>query len=210
MSPEEQSSERQTSEERKREFMRLLSPLRHRLMHFARAMTRDAHEADDLAADTVLAAFEGFGDVRDPKAFLGFLFTICSRLHRKKRLRSRFIGTYCEERALDRRDDGTSPEASAEVQLLYRALAQLPERQREAVMLFEISDLPLEEIRTIQGGSLSGVKMRIARGREALAKLLGVPISDSGQPEEDRAHSPKSGDDDTVAFLTVSGAHRHA
>ncbi|HVK40054.1 MAG TPA: RNA polymerase sigma factor [Candidatus Kapabacteria bacterium] len=200
------------STERNREFMRLLTPVQHRLMHFARAMTRDVHEADDLVADTVLAALERFAEVRDQRAFLSFLFTIASRLHRRKRLRSMFFGDYCEERALRIHDPGVSPESSAEVQLLYRALAQLPERQREAVMLFEISDLTLEEIRAIQGGSLSGVKMRVVRGREALSRILGVPanggggIADRGRPstpELDREF-------DNMSLLTITGATRNA
>jgi RNA polymerase sigma-70 factor (ECF subfamily) len=198
--------------ERNRQFMLLLTPLQHRLMHFARAMTRDVHEADDLVADTVLTALERFGEVREPRAFLGFLFTIASRLHRRKRLRSKFFGRYSEEAALRIDDPGISPEASAEVQMLYRALAQLPERQREAVMLFEISDLSLEEIREIQGGSLSGVKMRVVRGREALSRILGVPAANGGArndrdrpptPDADRGH-------DGISLLTITGATRNA
>ena len=45
---------------------------------------------------------------------------------------------------------------------------------RETVVLFDVSDLSLEEIRRIQGGTLSGVKMRLKRGRERLARVLGV------------------------------------
>jgi RNA polymerase sigma-70 factor (ECF subfamily) len=56
--------------------------------------------------------------------------------------------------------------------VLDRALARLPEKQREAVILFEISGFSLAEIREIQGGSLSGVKSRIVRGRDNLANLL--------------------------------------
>ena len=61
-----------------------------------------------------------------------------------------------------------------EVVLLYRALDELSASQREAVVLFEISGLSLEEVREIQGGSLSGVKSRISRGRQRLAELLGA------------------------------------
>src|SRR5439155_5929322 len=71
-------------------------------------------------------------------------------------------------------DDRTpSPDARLDTEALDRALARLPEKQREAVILFEISELSLAEIREIQGGSLSGVKSRIVRGREKLALLLG-------------------------------------
>jgi DNA-directed RNA polymerase specialized sigma24 family protein len=77
-------------------------------------------------------------------------------------------------------DEGTTPERAADVAMLNRALARLPERQREAVVLFEISDLSLEEIRVIQGGSLSGVKSRIVRGRQKLAELLDAADTAAG------------------------------
>jgi DNA-directed RNA polymerase specialized sigma24 family protein len=39
-------------------------------------------------------------------------------------------------------------------------------------VLFEISGFPLEEIRQLQGGTLSGVKSRLKRGREQLRVWL--------------------------------------
>jgi DNA-directed RNA polymerase specialized sigma24 family protein len=44
-----------------------------------------------------------------------------------------------------------------EVEALYRAMKRLPEKQREAVSLYEISGFSLAEVQQIQGGSLSGV-----------------------------------------------------
>jgi len=48
----------------------------------------------------------------------------------------------------------------------------LPERQKEALSLFELADFPIEEIRKIQGGTASGVKMRLVRARAKLAILM--------------------------------------
>lgn len=166
--------------------MALLDPVRHRLAHFARAMAGDDEDAQDLISDTVLAAFERFETVRDHEAFLAYLFTIAARIHKRKRWRARLFGRYDHENASAMRDRGTPPDISADVCALYEALAQLPERQREAVALFEISGLTLEEIRSIQGGSLSAVKMRLVRGRKELARLLGVPERKGG--EEEMAH----------------------
>lgn len=42
------------------------------------------------------------------------------------------------------------------------------------MILFEIVGLSLNEIQTIQGGSLSGVKSRLVRGRKHLARIMGV------------------------------------
>jgi RNA polymerase sigma-70 factor (ECF subfamily) len=167
-----ESRDRTERKERQERFLELLLPIRNRLAHFARAMTRNREEADDLVSDTILAALERFDQVRGPEAFLSYLFTIAVRIHKRRRWRARLFGAYNEERAAAIAYDGTSPDATADVAMLRQALARLPERQREAVVLFEISDLSLEEIRQIQGGSLSGVKSRVVRGRERLAELL--------------------------------------
>jgi RNA polymerase sigma-70 factor (ECF subfamily) len=169
------------SEDRRERFLELLLPLRHRLTQFARAMVGgDRDEADDLVGDTILAAFERFDQIRGHEAFLSYLFTIALRIHKRRRWRRKLFGAYDEERAASIRDNGSSPESSADVVLLHRALSRLPERQREAVVLFEITGLSLEEVREIQGGSLSGVKSRVSRGRQELARLLGATDHPAG------------------------------
>ena len=57
-------------------------------------------------------------------------------------------------------------------ELLYTALAQLPEIQREAIVLFEISGFSIAEIAELQGAGISAIKQRLARGRQALLELL--------------------------------------
>ena len=149
--------------DRQERFLALLLPVRNRLVHFARAMTRHREEADDLVGDTILAALERFDQIRGHEAFLSYLFTIAVRIHRRRRWRGRLFGSYNEEQAATIPDRGSSPDRAADVAMLHKALAKLPERQREALVLFEISDLTLEEIRVVQGGSLSGGKARIVR-----------------------------------------------
>lgn len=157
---------------RQEQFLLLLLPLRTRLAQFTRAMTADYEDGRDLMSDTVLVAFERFEQVREPVAFLSYLFTIAVRLHRRRLTRERSRVAYDDGVAIHLRSSAQSPESSADVRILYDALARLPERQREAVALFEISGLPLEAIRKIQGGTLSGVKARVARGRRRLQRLL--------------------------------------
>jgi RNA polymerase sigma-70 factor (ECF subfamily) len=193
--------------ERKERFMALLNPVRHRLAHFARAMANDYDDAQDLISDTVLAAYERFDQLRDPQAFLGFLFTIAARIHKRRRWRGRIFGTYDPDAAASMHDRGMQPDISADVRNLYDALARLPERQREALALFEISGLSLEEIRGIQGGSISAVKMRLVRGRKQLAQLLGVPEPDATSTgradaiDAGRAGAPPEGIAPRMAYM---------
>jgi RNA polymerase sigma-70 factor (ECF subfamily) len=126
----------------------------------------------DVEAETLLIAFERIDTVRNPEAFLGFVFTIARRVCTKIRKRGTIFRSLTEEDGEQFVADDRSPEVSAEVRLLYDALARLPVRQREAVILFEIVGLPLEEIREIQSGTLSGVKSRVTRGRQNLTEFL--------------------------------------
>jgi len=55
---------------------------------------------------------------------------------------------------------------------LHRALALLPEAQREALILFEISGFSIKEVAGLQAASISAVKQRLKRGREKLTEIL--------------------------------------
>jgi RNA polymerase sigma-70 factor (ECF subfamily) len=165
-------------DEEQRHFLELLEPIRPGLARYCRAITTDRETARDLASETILIAYEHFATITgDEKSFSSYLFTTASRLHKRWRWRGKRKVAYDATRAAEIIDTNPAPDSGADIELLYAALRQLPESQREAVVMFEISGLTLEEIRQIQGGSLSGVKSRIARGREKLAKLLGANLA---------------------------------
>ena len=58
---------------------------------------------------------------------------------------------------------------------LVAALAQLPEKQRQALVLHHLCDLPVEAVAREVGAPEGTVKARLSRGRTALAALL-TPI----------------------------------
>jgi len=63
--------------------------------------------------------------------------------------------------------------SSLEVRALVdRALNEMPEHYRTAVVLRDLEDLSYEEITEVLGVSLGTVKSRVGRGREALRKRL--------------------------------------
>ncbi|HHZ65615.1 MAG TPA: hypothetical protein EYN51_09010 [Flavobacteriales bacterium] len=69
-------------------------------------------------------------------------------------------------------DAGSELETNVDIGLLYEKMDLLPTKQKEALILFEISGFALKEIQEIQGDSLSAVKLRLSRGREKLKELL--------------------------------------
>ena len=154
--------------------MELLKPVQPNLERFVLAMTRDTETARDITAETILVAFERFETLRNPQAFLSFLFTIAVRIHRKQRNRAQRTAPLDQEILPEIIAPDTPPDIAADISALYSALQSLPEKQREAVVLFEITGLRMKEIREIQGGTLTAVKVRISRGRKKLAEVLGV------------------------------------
>ena len=165
-------------DEEQRRFLELLEPIRPGLARYCRANCRDRETARDLASETILIAYEHFASIKgDEKSFASYLFTTATRLNKRWRWRGKRKVAYDEVQALEIHDPNPAPDSGADIELLYATLRRLPQAQREAVVMFEITGLSLEEIRQIQGGSLSGVKSRIARGREKLAKMLGADLA---------------------------------
>jgi RNA polymerase sigma-70 factor (ECF subfamily) len=166
-------SSEQALRERQVRFMALLRPYHTPLSRFVHALTQDAEAGRDLLSETILQAYEGLGTLRNDDAFRSYIFTIVRRLHYRQLRRKKWWGVFDPSQA-ERIADSNSPapDSRLDTMLLDRAIATLPKKQREAVILFEISGFSLEEIREIQGGSLSGVKSRIVRGRDRLVKML--------------------------------------
>ena len=158
--------------EKQEEFMTLYRPCHDAFCRYCHGLTGNREDAGDLVGDTVLVALENFDNLRNKESFKAWLFGIARRLMLHVHRRSKFKGKYNEEDAFLLPDTEPSPDKHPDIKVLYTALGQLPLKQREAIVLFELSGFHLEEIKEIQGGSLSGVKTRLKRAREKLRKIL--------------------------------------
>ena len=117
----------------------------------------------------MLGAYQSFPSLRDRQAFRKFLSTIAVRLYRRKQWRGRLFAPL--EAAADLCYESTR-ESSHDLDVLIRALDRLPAKEREALVLFELSELSIKEIQEIQGGTASGVKSRMSRARIRLKEML--------------------------------------
>jgi RNA polymerase sigma-70 factor, ECF subfamily len=154
-------------------FMALLAPCHEQLSRFTHALTQDVEDGRDLLSDTILRAYDGLDALKSDHGFVSFIFTIARRSFYRELRRRKWWGVF-DRQVAERIPDHNSfsSETRLDTSLLNEALNKLPIKQREAVILFEISGLSLEEVREIQGGSISGVKSRIVRGRARLGNLL--------------------------------------
>jgi RNA polymerase sigma-70 factor (ECF subfamily) len=131
-------------------------------------------EGSDLMNETLLVAFEKFDKVNSEEAFFSFLCGIAVRLLSNENKRQKLADLSIEKqvKVIDIND---RTELKTEVRLLHEALAKLPEIQKEALILFEISGFSIIEIAEMQESSPDAVKQRLKRGREKLKSLLTVP-----------------------------------
>ena len=155
----------------KEKFFRLYEPVHPNLSRFVQAMVRNEEDAKDIISQTVLVAYDSFGKLRNRQAFLGFLFGIAHRLI-KRHFSNRKHMESLDTQEVQNIASGAVAQTKADVAILNRALEALPLEQQEAVILFEVTGLPLKEIAAMQGVSLSTVKSRVTRGREKLRMML--------------------------------------
>ena len=173
------------SKKKQEQFLALYEPIHDRFERFCRARVYGDMDFRDLMNDSLLVAFEKFETLRSKEAFLSFLFSISVRIignyHQKKKV-ERFQK---EDNILAIQDKNSNPQEQADVHFLHQALAQLPEEQRECILLFEIAGFSLKEIVEIQGASESAIKQRLKRGREKLAEIL---TFDASTLNKERTH----------------------
>lgn len=146
----------------------------------------DEAEAEDIAQAVFVQVWKTASRYQATARFSTFLFTIarnlCLNEHRR---RTRHPADSLDEPRADDEahpyrqvEDRSAPAADAAAQRgeLYakvaEALADLPEKQRTAIVLCREGELSYEEIAAVLGTSLQATKSLIHRGREVLKARL--------------------------------------
>lgn len=163
---------------------------RDRMWAVALRTTRDPDMAADAVQDGFISAFRRAGSFRGDAAVTTWLHRIIVNASLDRLRRRRPTSPLPEYDLADRRDDHSSTEVRLDVQ---EALARLPEGQRMALVLVDMHAVPVAEAAVILGVAEGTIKSRCARGRAALAELLGLdPRRRPGATPDDRAR-PRSG-----------------
>jgi RNA polymerase sigma-70 factor (ECF subfamily) len=154
------------------EFHRELTGVIRHLRAFARSLCGCRDRADDLAQETLLKAWAARDRYVAGTSFRAWTFTILRNHYFGQLRRERFTGNYDEAVAERVLQTGGSQESTVEATDVLRALATLPEAQREVLILVAIGNLGYEEIAQICGIALGTVKSRISRARAMLAAVM--------------------------------------
>jgi RNA polymerase sigma factor (sigma-70 family) len=136
--------------------------------------------AEDIIQECFLALLEGASFDADRGSLRAYLFGITRNLALERVRLAERESEEVEERevALEPLEDLLLAERSEAV---ARAVAALPIRQREALVLFEYEDLSLEEIAQVTGIETGAIKARLHRAREALRRRLALLVADRAE-----------------------------
>lgn len=160
--------------------------LKYQNMVFSTAMRllTNPAEAEDVAQEVFLKAFERFNELRESPTAGGWLKTVATNMSLNHLTRYRSRWSFFSELARAGETDEEPIEFAApdtfeqdleqadRHQVIDRALQKLPPAQRVPLVLFHLEGLSYDQIAAKLNVSLGKVKTDIFRAREAMRKRL--------------------------------------
>jgi len=150
------------------EFAELYDAAYGRVVAHAYAITADFGDAQELAQEAFLRAWQRWTRIRryqDPAAWVAHVARNLA-LSRWRRTRTAARGLW--RMGAPDQSPGPGPESVA----LVRALQQIPAAQRRALVMHHMADMSVAAIAAEEGVAVGTIKARLSRGRAALAPLL--------------------------------------
>ena len=166
---------------------------------FARSMTRDEADADDLVQETYLRAYRAWHTFEPGSDCRRWLVTICRNVFLRTREReARRVDTGGDDAVLETmaavREASPFAQQNADaifsrmdlVPAIRKALGTLPDAFRSAVVLVDVEGQSYDEAATVLGVPIGTVRSRLFRGRRLLQQQLLTYAKDAGiaVPEE--------------------------
>ena len=138
---------------------------------FARTLCNDRAQAEDLAQDALARAWasrDRFEMGTNMKAWTFMILRNQFYSDKRRSWRSSQLDPEVAERTLVAVTSGT---ANLELDELRRAMAMLPDDQREALILIGAGGLSYDEASEICGVAVGTIKSRVSRARDRLALI---------------------------------------
>jgi RNA polymerase sigma factor (sigma-70 family) len=145
------------------------------LRAFGRSLSGDRDLADDLVQETLMKAWAARGRFQAGTNMRAWTFIILRNLYFSQVRRRRFRGEWDDLTADRILAAPASQDRHVELGDLQRALLQLPQSQREALILVGAGGFAYEEAAEICGVAVGTIKSRVARGRVALEAAMSDP-----------------------------------
>jgi RNA polymerase sigma-70 factor (ECF subfamily) len=144
-----------------------------RLFYYIRRLVPSEADAWELLQETWIRVHRSLGSLRDPRALPAFLYrtarnTTISRLRRRELdIEPLADDGHCDESPSDQF------EAFDNAELVHHTLDQLPLAQREALTLYFLQDLSIDDIARLLDVPVGTVKSRLHYAKLAMRNLLG-------------------------------------
>jgi RNA polymerase sigma-70 factor (ECF subfamily) len=171
-------------------FDRFVEHFRSKVFAYSWMMCGQREDAEEVAQEALMRAFESFDQLRTPEHIRSWIFRIAKNACLMKRRKSAFApehelsldeflpvpGTDGEQRQIEIADWSALPETellNAELrQEIHRAITELPESYRAVVLLRDVEELSTEETAQVLELSTDVVKQRLHRGRLSIRQKL--------------------------------------
>ena len=162
----------------------LVRKYQHRVLKLVRRFVSDAAEAEDVAQEAFIKAYRALASFRGDSAFYTWLYRIAINTAKNALVSNRrrpvdFDLDLQDPEQYDRHarlKEGDTPEGvllTEEIRsVVEKAMEQLPEDLRTAIVLRELEGLSYEEIAEAMDCPVGTVRSRIFRAREAIDKKL--------------------------------------
>ena len=176
-------------------FDEVVARYKHKIFNYIFRMIGDSDEAEDLTQEVFVKMYLSLATFRSEASLNTWLYRIAGNLcidsHRKRTRRQNALGgatiSLSEPAAgeASAEDGGPGRDVAdrsyepfgmlARIELdaqIQAALARLPEKMRQVVVLHDIEDMPYEEVASVVGCPLGTVKSRLFNARMQLRDLL--------------------------------------
>lgn len=158
-------------------FERLALPLVDEIYHAALSLSKDEHDARDLAQEAFLHALRHYGQFRPGTNFRAWIFTILKNAHLDscRRRGVRPVTAEFEEDALPATDPIPLPLPDHFSDRMTAALHSLPPRHRVLLFLCDVEGFSYREIAEILGCPIGTVMSSLFHARRRLRERLSAP-----------------------------------
>jgi RNA polymerase sigma factor (sigma-70 family) len=161
----------------RRSFEEVVLPHLDAAFNYARWLTKNEADAEDVVQDAYIRALRFFSSLRGEDARAWLLTIVRNTWYRRfPRRAGSPMTTVADGEADNRPDASLDPEAQLiqqqTVEQVRRALETLPTDFREVLVLRELEGLSYKEIAAIVGIPLGTVMSRLARARERLTGVM--------------------------------------
>jgi RNA polymerase sigma-70 factor (ECF subfamily) len=160
-------------------FEELAMPLFDSLYNFARWLTHDREEAEDLVQETYSKALKGFSSYQQGTNFRAWMYRILRNTFLTSRtgLKSgAAISLDSEEGEFVQPATTDTPESllieRSNRQMVQEAIEELPLISREVILLCDVEEMSYQEIAEAIGIPIGTVMSRLARARNTLRQAL--------------------------------------